>query len=80
MFEEFEIKLPVVTLIACSPVLPLGLLAIALVAVVVSLSTEHARIAHRWSVLSILSSIFTVTIYACGVFSPLMHLISNLSK
>jgi len=80
MFDEFEVKLPLATLIVCSPVLPLGLLAIALAAIVLSINKGYHRFANRWNGMLIISSTIALATYVWGMFSPLMQLISGLSK
>jgi len=80
MFDEFEVKQPFATLIACSPVIPLGLLAIALAAIVLSINNRYHRFANRWNGMLIISSTFALATYVWGMFSPLLQLISGLSK
>jgi hypothetical protein len=79
MFYEFEVKLPL-ALIACSPVLPLGLLAIALGAVFVSLNSQYHRFANRWNGMLIVCTVIALAVYAWGIFWPLIQLISGLSE
>ncbi len=80
MFDEFGVELPLATLIACSPLLPLGLLAIALAAIFVSIKTGYHRFANRWNGMLIVCSLIALATYAWGMFSPLIQLISGLSK
>ena len=80
MFDEFEVKLPLATLIACSPVLPLGLLALAIAAVFLSINTGYHRIANRCNGVLIIFSMITLVAYVWGMLSPLIQLIAGLSK
>ena len=80
MFDEFEVKRPLATLVACSPFLPLGLLAIALAAIFLSIQSGYHRYANRWNGMLIISSMIALAAYVWGMFSPLIQLISGLSK
>ena len=80
MFVEFDIQTPLATLIACSPFLPLVLLAITLAAVVLNTNRNCHTLANRWNGLLVVSSIIAIAAYVWGVVSPLMQLISGPSK
>lgn len=71
IFAEFEIKLPPLTMIVCSPFLPLLHLAIALVSVVISVNPSYHRLANRWNAMVVAFSTMTFVAYVLGMFSLL---------
>jgi hypothetical protein len=77
---EFDIQLPFATRIACSPVLPFVLLAITLVAIVLSTFGKFHPFANRWNGMLLVASIAVLAFYLWGMFSPLMQLIVGLSQ
>jgi len=80
IFVEFDIQLPLATLFACSPILPLVLLAITIIAIALSVLGDYHRFADRWNGMLMVFSIIVLATYVWGIFSPLMQLISGLSK
>ena len=80
MFSEFELKLPLATRVACSPMLPLGLLGMATVAIFMSIHAGVHRFANRWNAMLIFSSVIVLAGYLWGMLSPLMQLTFDLSK
>jgi len=80
IFVEFDIQIPLATLFACSPILPLVLLAITIIAIALSVLGDYHRFADRWNGMLMVFSIIVLATYVWGIFSPLMQLISGLSK
>ena len=71
IFAEFEIKLPPLTMIVCSPVFPLLHLAIAVVSIVISFNPSYHRMANRWNATVVAFSTMTFVAYVWGIFSLL---------
>jgi len=80
MFVEFNIQLPPATLFACSPILPLVLLATTITAIGLSVFRDYRRFANRWNGMLKVFSIIALATYVWGISWPLMQLISGLSK
>ena len=80
MFIEFEIELPLVTSIACWRGLPILILTFSIVLFLIGMQPNFHSIANRVSGLVIGSSTIILLIYIWGVFSPLMNLITGLSR
>ena len=78
IFVEFDIQLPLAASIACSPILPLLLLAITVFAIVLSAFRKYHRFANRWNGMLIVFSIIALATYVWGMFSQLVQLISDL--
>ncbi len=80
MFIEFEIKLPLVTWIACWRGLPILILVIAILSFSFGTQPYFHSVANRISALSIGFTTIGILVYICGVFTPLMNLITGLSR